>query len=71
MNVGQFIKDFCGLDEVPDRDYDLVENGILDSLTLIELVSALDDEGKEIHLTRINLNSLRTIKKKKKMIEEA
>ena len=71
MNVGQFIKDFCGLDEVPDRDYDLVENGILDSLTLIELVSALDDEGKEIHLTRIDLNSLRTISSLEKMIEEA
>lgn len=71
MNVGNFIKEFCGLDDIPGRDEDLIESGILDSFAVIELVSALDDEGIEIHLTRIDLNSLRTVSSIEKLIEEA
>ena len=43
MNVKEFIKDVCDLDELPDDDLELIESEILDSLAVIELLSALEE----------------------------
>lgn len=71
MDVKKFLKDICALDELPDDDLELIDSGILDSLALIELLSALEDEGIVIHLTRIDRQRLRTPASLQRLIDEA
>lgn len=71
MNVKKFLKDICSLDELPDDDLELIDSGILDSLALIELLSALEDEGVIIHLTQIDRQRLRTPASLQRLIDEA
>lgn len=70
MDIREFICNICDLDEPPGDDCELIESGILDSLALIELLTALEDEGVVIHLTRIDRNRLKTIASIEKLIEE-
>lgn len=70
MDVNKFICETCGLDEPLKDDDELIDSEILDSLALIELISALEDEGIIIHLTRIDRNRLRTVGSINKLIEE-
>lgn len=70
MDVNSFICEICGLDGPLDPDTELIESGILDSLALIELLSALEDEEIIIHLTRIDRNRLKTVASIEKLIEE-
>lgn len=70
MDVNSFICGICGFDGPLDPDAELIESGILDSLALIELVSALEDEDVIIHLTRIDRNRLKTVASIEKLIEE-
>ncbi|MGN0547516.1 MAG: phosphopantetheine-binding protein [Acutalibacteraceae bacterium] len=71
MNVKEFIKDVCDLDELPEDDLELIESEILDSLAVIELLSALEDEGIVIHLTQIDRRMLKTPASLQKLIDEA
>ena len=71
MNVKEFLKDICARDELPDDDLELIDSEILDSLALIELLSALEDEGIVIHLTRIDRQRLRTPTSLQRLIDEA
>lgn len=68
--MNKFICEICGLDEPLKDDEELIESEILDSLAIIELISALEDEGIVIHLTRIDRNRLRTVASINKLIEE-
>lgn len=68
--MNKFICEICGRDELLREDEELIESEILDSLAIIELVSALEDEGVIIHLTRIDRNKLRTVASINKLIEE-
>ncbi len=70
LDVNKFICEICGLDEPLKDDEELIESEILDSLAIIELISALEDEGIVIHLTRIDRNRLRTVASINKLIEE-
>lgn len=70
MDVNKFICEICGLDEPFDENEELIESGILDSLAIIELVSALEDEDIIIHLTRIDRNRLKTVALINELIEE-
>lgn len=70
MDVNKFICEICGLDEPLKDDEELIESEILDSLAIIELISALEDEGITIHLTRIDRNRLRTVESINGLIEE-
>ena len=47
-------------ENVYDKKFDLIESGLLDSFTFIELFSRLEDLGIEIQPTRIDKDSLRT-----------
>ncbi len=40
---------------------DLVEDGLLDSLGMINLFAALEDEGIELQPTQVPMQSLRTV----------
>lgn len=70
MDIKDFICTVCDLDEPPENDCDLIESGILDSLAIIEMLNALEDEGITIHLTQIDRNRLRTIESIEKLIDE-
>lgn len=52
-------------------DIDLLDSDIIDSLTFIELVTALEDEFDiEIHPTQIPADTWRSVKLIAKMVEE-
>lgn len=70
VDVNKFICEICGLDEPLKDDEELIESEILDSLAIIELISALEDEGIVIHLTRIDRSMLKTVASINKLIEE-
>ena len=53
-----------------DKDFDLMESGLLDSFMFIELFSKLEDEGIEIIPTRIDRELLRTPGSIEKLIKE-
>ena len=60
INIKEILYEICEDEAVYDDDYDLIENDVLDSLTMIDLFSALEDEGIEIQITRIDRSRLRT-----------
>ncbi len=69
VDVNKFICDLCGLDEPLKDDEELIDSGILDSFAIVELISALEEEGIIIHLTRIDRNMLKTVASINKLIE--
>lgn len=60
INVQDILYSICEDKRVYDKDYDLIDSGLLDSFAFIELFSVLEDKGIVIHPTRINKNNLRT-----------
>lgn len=48
--------------EVPDRDTDVIETGLVDSLTLVQLLSILEREFEvEMDLQELDLDDFRSI----------
>lgn len=70
IDVKKILYEICEDDNVYNPDYDLVENGLLDSYAFIELFSALEDEGVEIYLTQIDRERLRTPKSIEDLVKE-
>ncbi|MDO4280904.1 MAG: phosphopantetheine-binding protein [Peptococcaceae bacterium] len=60
INVCDLLYEICEDQLVYDKDADLVESGLLDSLGMIELFEALADEGIELSPTRVDPALLRT-----------
>lgn len=48
---------------------DLIEEGIMDSFFLIELLNRLEDKGVTAHVTQIDRNLLRTVEGIEKIVE--
>jgi D-alanine--poly(phosphoribitol) ligase subunit 2 len=53
--------EICDDEAVYDESIDLVEDGLLDSYAMIELLSRLEDHGYDVQPTRIDRNKLRTV----------
>lgn len=70
MNIKDLLFKICENDKVYEDDYDLIENGILDSFGFIELFSELEDYGIEIQPTQIDRTRLRTSKSIEQLVEE-
>ena len=68
INVSDLLFEIC--ENVYNPDYDLIENGLLDSFAFIELFAKLEDLGIEIQPTRIDRNRLRTPKSIEELINE-
>ena len=50
--------------EVPSADTDLMESGLLDSLTLVELMTSLEEEfGISISFDEIELDNFRSVER--------
>lgn len=61
----EIIVNLTGFNELKEnKDIDLFENEILDSLAFIELITALEEEFNiEIQPTQVNPNTWRSVKK--------
>lgn len=70
IDVKKILYEICEDDNVYNPDYDLVENGLLDSYAFIELFSALEDKGVEIYPTQIDRERLRTPKSIEDLVKE-
>lgn len=58
--VKEILLRVCGPEAIAP-DVDLIDSGLLDSLAVIELLSALEDIGVEIQLTEIGWDAFRTV----------
>ena len=62
IDVCNLLYEICEDKNVFNKDYDLINSGLLDSYAFIELFTKLEDLGITIHPTRIDRNELRTPK---------
>ena len=60
INVCDLLYEICEDKHVYDKDFDLIESGLLDSFAFIELFTKLEDIGIVIRPTRIDRNMLKT-----------
>ncbi len=51
----------CDSEAVLEKDIDLLDSGLLDSLAFIELLSELELDGIDIQPTRVDRNMFRTV----------
>lgn len=69
INIKDILYEICEDERVFDDEIDLVESGLLDSYSVIELLSRLEEEGCEIQITRIDRNLLHTAKGIEKLVD--
>ena len=66
----EIVENLTGQD-IKGKDVDLINDGVLDSLAFIELISELEDEfDVEIHPTQVEANTWNSVENIKKMIEK-
>ena len=70
IDICEILYSICEDKKVYNKDFDLIESGLLDSFAFIELFSKLEDLGITIQPTRIDREDLRTPKRIEKLIEE-
>lgn len=70
IDVKKLLFEICEDKAVYDEEIDLIESGLMDSLAVIELFEALEDEGIELQPTRIDRNCLRTAEGIERLIRE-
>ena len=70
IDVKKLLFEICEDKAVYDEGVDLIESGLLDSLAVIELFEALEDEGIELQPTRIDRNCLRSAEGIERLIRE-
>lgn len=71
MSIKELLYEICEDERVFDDETDLVESGLLDSYSVIELLSRLEDEGFDIQITRIDRNLLHSANGIEKLIDES
>lgn len=70
IDVKKLLYEIIEDEQIYEEDIDLIESGLLDSFSFIELFSRLEDLGIIIQPTRINRQKLRTIKGIEEIIKE-
>lgn len=70
IDVSKILFEICGDEDVCNPDFDLIESGLLDSLTFIELLSSLEDYGIVLYPTRIDRELFRTPKSIQKLVND-
>ena len=70
IDVCKLLYEICEDKNVYDKNYDLIESGLLDSYAFIELFSKLEDLEISLQPTRIDREQLRTPKSIEKLISE-
>ena len=70
INICDILYSICEDKHVYDKEFDLIDSGLMDSYAFIELFSILEDYGITIYPTRIDRNSLRTPALIEKLVNE-
>lgn len=70
IDVCELLYSICEDENVYNKDFDLIESGVLDSFLFIELFSKLEDLGIVIQPTRIDRELLRTPRGIETLIEQ-
>lgn len=70
INICDLLYEICEDKHVYDKDFDLIESGLLDSFAFIELFSKLEDLGIVLIPTRIDRCKLRTPRLIEELIKE-
>ena len=70
-DVKNLLYTVCGDRAVYQDGIDLIDSGLLDSLAVIELFNALEDEGIELQPTRMDRTKLRTVAGIEELIAQA
>lgn len=70
IDVKKILYELCEDEAVYEDGLDLYESGLMDSLTVIGLLEALEDEGVRINPTRIDRRRLHTVAGIEGLIEE-
>ena len=70
IDICELLYEICEDKNVYNKDYDLIESGLLDSYALIELLSKLEDLGITIQPTRIDRELLKTPRTIEKLIKD-
>ena len=60
IDICELLYEICEDKNVYNKDFDLIESGLLDSYAFIELFSRLEDQGIILQPTRIDREQLRT-----------
>ncbi len=69
--IGRIFEDTLSM-SAPAPDLDIIDGALLDSLTLVSLLFAIEQEfGIEIPLDSLEIDSLRTLSTMARMIESA
>lgn len=71
INICDLLYEICEDKHVYDKDFDLIESGLLDSFAFIELFSKLEDLGILIIPTRIDRSRLKTPRLLEELINES
>ena len=71
IDIETLLLEICGDPRVLEPDTDLVESGLMDSYAMIELFSALEEQGIVLQPTRIDRKLLRTLDGIKQLAAEA
>lgn len=70
IDVSELLFKLTEDNNVYNKEYDLIESGLLDSFTFIELLSELEDRGIVIQPTRVSSDRFKTVSEIEKLIEE-
>lgn len=70
IDISNLLYEICEDKNVYNKDFDLINSGLLDSYAFIELFSKLEDLGITIQPTRIDREQLRTPKAIENLIKE-
>lgn len=70
INIYDLLYSICENENVYNKNFDLIESGLLDSFAFIELFSKLENLGILIYPTRIDRNMLRTPGTLEELIKE-
>ena len=54
INIYDILYSICEDKRVYEKDFDLIDSGLMDSFAIIELFTILEDNGIVIHPTRID-----------------
>ena len=70
INISEILYNLTEDKNVYNKDYDLIESGLLDSFTFIGLLGDLEEAGIIIQPTRFPLERFKTVNEIEKLVEE-
>ena len=70
INVEELLYEICEDESVYNKEFDLIDSGLLDSYSFMTLFATLEDYGIVIYPTQIDREMLRTSGSIQKMVDD-